>query len=388
MRTGSPTGDVDPRVLDVLLGVGIAMGVALVILADPGRIDPAPAPAAAYLFAVGFGLLMAVRRRHPRLVLVLTVIGIFVYYAIGFPPIGIALPASAALYSAAEQGHTSWAVALSALLTGVAAYFRIAEGQPTAYLLGYELLTNVALVAAAIALGVSVRARRQARVQAERIAALTSAEQQHRADQRLQTERVQIARDIHDVVGHTLSVVAVHANVADEAIGHDDEAAHRAVAQIRATTAETMGELRATVRLLRDPGTVAPGLAGLARLTDPAREAGLTVETAVDVSNGALSGAIDAAAYRIVQESLTNVLRHADAQRVEIAARVADGTLHLDVIDDGVGSVPEPPAERAGGHGIAGMAERATLLGGTLTAGPREGGGFAVRALLPARLDR
>ncbi|TDE98868.1 sensor histidine kinase [Occultella glacieicola] len=382
-------GEVDPRVLDALLGVGIAMSVALLILADPGRVDPEPAPAVAYLFAVGFGLLMAIRRRFSRLVLVLTVAGVFVYYALGFPPIGIALPGVAALYSASEQGHPWWSAAWSALLIGVAAYFRIAEGQPTAYLLGYELLTNVALAAAAIALGVSVRTRRRARAQAERIAALTSAEQQYLADQRLQTERVQIARDVHDVVGHTLSVVAVHANVADEAIGHDDEAAHHAVAQIRATTAETMGELRATVRLLRDPGTVAPGLAGLARLTDPAREAGLEVGTEVDVPEGALSGAIDAAAYRIVQESLTNVLRHARAHRVEISAEVADGRLHLSVVDDGVGAGRDAgSAAGAGGHGIAGMSERANLLGGTLTARPRQGGGFAVHAHLPARLDR
>ncbi|WP_366246662.1 sensor histidine kinase, partial [Cellulosimicrobium cellulans] len=152
-------------------------------------------------------------------------------------------------------------------------------------------------------------------------------------------------------------------------------------------------ELRATVKVLRGPVPAdtprgATSLAGLDALVRPARAAGLDVVLDVDVPPGALDGAIDAAAYRIVQESLTNVLRHADARSATVSAHVADGRLLLRVADDGVGTAARTDGadEHGAGQGVAGMTERAALLGGRLEARDAPDGGFVVEAELPARL--
>ncbi|WP_235915569.1 sensor histidine kinase [Puerhibacterium puerhi] len=373
------------RRVDALLGVGVALAVAVVVLADldaTGRAGPA-----ALAFAAGFGLLAAARRTAPRALLVATVLGIFGYYVLQLPPIGIALPAVVALYSAAEAGRTGWALGAGAVLVGVAAWARIDEGLPATYLASYDLLTDVALVVAAVALGVSVRARRETRAHQERLRAAAAAEQARAGEQRLQEERVRIARDLHDVVGHTLSVISVHGNVAAEALDEDDAAARAAVGQILRATSTAMRELRTTVKVLRSPaqaperGTI--GLGGVAALADAARAAGLRVELDVAVPADALDGVVDAAAYRIVQESLTNTLRHAGATRAVVTAAVRGDRLEVTVTDDGHGRAR--PAG-TGGAGLAGMAERAAAVGGRLAAGDGPDGGFRVHATMPARL--
>ena len=377
---------VDPRVTDIALGLAMALVVAVVIAADPDALRHAGP--GAYLFAVGFGALVLLRRRAPRTVLVVTVLAVFVYYTLQFAPIGMALPAVAALYSAAELRRTGWAVGAGTALIAVSTYYRTVGNTPEEALTPYELVTDVALVAAAIALGVAVRLSREARVH-----------EAYAAEQRLQAERLRIARDLHDVVGHNLSVIALHSGVAAEAVGRDDDAARGALAHVREATSGTLHELRSTVRVLRGPvggppDVAAPesasaeapaptGLAGVSTLVRSAQAAGLDIDVTLDVPPGLLDGAIDAAAYRIVQESLTNVLRHAAATHVAVSVRVTDGRLVLRVADDGRGTghglVP--------GSGISGMRERVALLGGTLTMGDAPGGGFRVAADLPLRLE-
>lgn len=365
---------VDPRVTDVVLALAMALVVAVVIAADPDAARHAGP--GAYLFAMGFGALVLVRRRAPRTVLVVTVLAVFVYYTFQFAPIGMALPAVAAIYSAAELRRTGWAIGAGATLVGVATYYRTVGNTPEEALAPYDLVTNVALVAAAVALGVAVRLSREARGHEARA-----------AEQRLQAERLRIARDLHDVVGHNLSVIALHSGVAAEAVGRDDDAARRALGHVREATSGTLHELRSTVRLLRGPaggpGSAPTGLAGVETLADSARAAGLVVDVDLDVPAESLDGAVDAAAYRVVQESLTNVLRHAAAGRVVVSAKTAGGRLALRVSDDGRGAgqglVP--------GTGISGMRERVALLGGTLTTSDAPGGGFVVAADLPLRLE-
>ena len=207
----------DPRLVDALLALGITLAVGVVAAAEVP--DAGPVRPTAYLFAVGFGALMFLRRRAPRTVLVLTVLGVFGYYALGYRPIGIALPAVAALYSAADMDRTRWAIGSGVVLLGVSAFFRIRqEDLSAAYLFSYDLVTNVALIAAAIALGITVRLRRDAHRQQQRLGDLMAAESAMRAAERLQAERMRIARDLHDAVGHSLSVVAVQSNVAAEAL--------------------------------------------------------------------------------------------------------------------------------------------------------------------------
>lgn len=378
---------VDPRLVYALFGVGVALAVAVVIAADleeTGRAEPG-----AYLFAVGFGALMLGSRRAPRGVLALTVLGVFAYYFFEYPPIGIALPAVAALYAAAEAGRALWAVAASGVLVSVAAVALINEGRPVDFVISYEVLTNVALVATAIALGVSVRARREAREHLQRLHRLSVLDQARQAEHRLQEERIRIARDLHDLVGHTLSVIAVHNNVAAEAIGSDDAAARRAVRLIGETTSTTMRDLRATVRVLRSPETdadrQATGLCAVPALVRAAADAGLDIDLELDLPGGGLDGAVDAAGYRIVQESLTNVIRHAGATRAQVQASVHGDVLRLVVRDDGSGAAGGLRA----GAGLLGMQERAAVLGGRVWFGAaEEGRGFAVHAELPVRVGR
>jgi signal transduction histidine kinase len=390
----------NPRLVDALLALGITLAVGVVAAAEVP--DAGPVRPTAYLFAVGFGALMFLRRRAPCTVLVLTVLGVFGYYALGYRPIGIALPAVAALYSAADMDRTRWAIGSGVVLLGVSAFFRIRqEDLSAAYLFSYDLVTNVALIAAAIALGITVRMRRDAHRQQQRLGDLMAAESAMRAAERLQAERMRIARDLHDALGHSLSVVAVQSNVAAEALDrHDDGSAARAVEAIRSTASATIRELRTTVRVLRspvpadEPTRSVLGLAGLDRLAQTARDAGIQVTTAVD-SGQVLPAAIDSAAYRIVQEALTNVIRHSGARAATVTARVHGGRLDLEIADDGRGieadgSVGDParPAVTAAGHGVLGMRERATLLGGRLTATNGAHGGFVVCAELPAHLGR
>ncbi|RPF21825.1 sensor histidine kinase [Myceligenerans xiligouense] len=395
-------GRPSPWVTDVVLALAMALVLAVVIAAaieEEGRAEPG-----AYAFAAGLGALVLLRRPAPRLMLVLTVLGTFAYYTLGFVPIGMALPAVAALYSAAELRRTGWAVGAGAVLLAVATYYRVGDTDPSAYLTVYDLLTNVALVAAAIALGVAVRLGREARERAAEIRALTATQEARAAERRMQAERLRIARDLHDAVGHNLSVVALHANVAAEAVGRDDDAALGALAHVRSATSDTLHELRATVKLLRGrdvtaadatdresdaspgrPGRGAAGLAGIEALVAPARSTGLDVVADVDVPPGSIDAAVDAAASRILTEALTNVLRHAGARRARVAVALAGrggDRVRIEVSDDGAGS-----GGAAEGSGISGMRERAALLGGTLRAGDAPGGGFTVVADLPARLD-
>jgi len=378
------TDVVDQRLVDVVLGVGVTLGVAATIAVDldeTGRADPG-----AYLFAGAFGALVLARRQAPRAVLVATVLGVFLYYAVGYAPIGIALPAVVALASAAEAGHTRWAVGAGTVLVSAAAVALVEEGRPLDYLVSYEMLTNVALVATAVTLGASVRTRREARRHQEQLHQVVLAEQAREAEQRLREERLSIARDLHDVVGHALSVIALHGNVAAEAIGRDEDVARRAIGQIGRTTSATMRELRATVKVLRSPGgrpeLATLGLAGVPALVSAAREAGVDVVAELDVPGGVLDGAVDAAAYRIVQESLTNALRHSGASRVTVRAGVDGGRLELSVCDDGRG----PGDALRPGAGMAGIEERAVTLGGSVSFGRSDDGGFAVRARLPVRV--
>jgi signal transduction histidine kinase len=183
-------------------------------------------------------------------------------------------------------------------------------------------------------------------------------------------EQARLARELHDVIAHSLSVIVVQASAADDVFDARPDQARAALRSIEGAGREALGELR---RLLAGEQ---PGLEGLGELAEPLRAAGLEVEIAVAAS---ASPGVEGSAYRIVQEALTNTLRHARASRAEVTVRAAGGVLELDVRDDGRGGAFDDGA----GRGIAGMRERAALLGGTLDAGPLEGGGFRVHARIP-----
>ena len=370
----------DERLADAALAVAVALVIALVIATDPSAGPPLEAIAS----AAAFGALLLARRRVPVIVLIATILLIFAYYAAGFPPIGMVLPAVGALYSVAERDRTGWGIGCAVVLVSVSSFFRLEDPEPQAALSGYGFVTELALAAASLALGAAVRLAREARESSARIAELSAAEEALAAEARMHQERMRIARDLHDTIGHSLSVASLHAGVAAEAA--DEHSARSALEEVRAATSESLRELRRTVKVLRAEPSAGPapalGLASLDRVLETARAAGVEVDTELSVPAESLPRPVDAAAYRIVQESMTNVLRHAGATRVHVRAELIDGSLSLRISDDGPGR--PPGTGRPLGTGISGMRERAELLGGTLTAG-RGPDGFTVQAQLPAR---
>ncbi|GAA1670963.1 sensor histidine kinase [Glycomyces endophyticus] len=203
-------------------------------------------------------------------------------------------------------------------------------------------------------------------------------------------ERIRIARDLHDAVGHHLSLINVQTAAALRKLRKDPAYRTEEVLEIVAeTTRLSLRELRAMVGVLREAGEdpptgPGPSLDQLPSLADAARASGLEVELRVDGSTEP-PAAVDAAAYRVVQEALTNVLRHARASRVHVTVVIGTSTLALAVVDDGKG---DAKGANLAGNGLTGMRERAEGLGGTFNAGPREDGGFAVEAAWPLEVPK
>jgi signal transduction histidine kinase len=236
-------------------------------------------------------------------------------------------------------------------------------------------------------LGVFVRARREAASLAERNAAL-----QRQAERAVAAEQARIARELHDIVAHHLTVVVLQAPRA-RASGRPAAAS---LEKIEHSGRQALTEMRRLLSVLREPGdgtglAPQPGVGDLAALAESVRGAGLPVRLAIDGDYRKLPAAVDVSAYRIVQEALTNVLKHAGPARAEVTVCCLGGALTIEVTDDGAGAAaassqpagPQPWGSRAWGQGLVGMRERAAMFGGELLAGPCPGGGFAVHARLP-----
>ncbi|MFI7281331.1 sensor histidine kinase [Micromonospora chersina] len=207
-----------------------------------------------------------------------------------------------------------------------------------------------------------------------------------RQRQVLARERERISRELHDVVAHHVAVIAVQAAAAEDVFDAHPERARAALGAINVAARSALTELRAMLHALAtddgtDPDGPQPGLAQLDTLADAVRAVGIEVTVDRDAGAEDLPGGVQLSAYRIVQESLTNALRHSRATRAEVSVRYDDGVLRLAVVDDGTAAPRRPGA--GAGRGIVGMRERARLLGGTLEAGPLPAGGFRVEARLP-----
>jgi signal transduction histidine kinase len=226
--------------------------------------------------------------------------------------------------------------------------------------------------------GVLVRIRRRAVALAERNEAL-----QRQAEQAAGAERTRIARELHDIVAHHLSVIVLQAAGA-RASGQAPEAA---LEKIETSGRQALAETRRLLGVLRDCGEEAgfapqPGIDDLNALAASVRDAGLPVNLTISGDAAAVPAAVDVSVYRIVQEALTNVLKHAGRARADVTIGYADSGVTIEVTDDGTREIDGQAL--LGGHGLAGMRERAAIFGGELRAGPRGGGGFAVHARLPA----
>jgi signal transduction histidine kinase len=241
------------------------------------------------------------------------------------------------------------------------------------------VVRNIAFVLLAIAAGEVLRSRR---VSEQR--SIQSAEQA--TLRRVGEERLRIAREIHDVVAHAMTAINVQAGVAAHLLERDPGQAYDALRNIKHTSGAALTDLRSTLEVLRDPASAAPlgppaALGDIAELTGGLRSAGVTVTLDVD-SAADVPAPVQSVAYRIVQEALTNVARHAQASGATVSVRRVPGAITLDVTDDGATSASAITAETLG-NGVRGMHERAAALGGRVEAGPKDGAGWRVHAWLP-----
>jgi signal transduction histidine kinase len=209
-------------------------------------------------------------------------------------------------------------------------------------------------------------------------------EREERARLAVAEERARIARELHDVVGHSVSVMTVQASAVRRLLNPEQEREREALLIVEQTGREAMAEMRRMVGVLRRPEEAPalapqPSLEHLEKLVEQAREAGLPVSLKVEGDAVQLPAGVDLTAYRLVQEGLTNALKHARADHAEVLVRYADGNVELTVTDDGSGE----GGGDSGGHGLVGMRERVSVYGGELEAGPRPEGGFRLRARLP-----
>ncbi|MFD3339309.1 sensor histidine kinase [Streptomyces anthocyanicus] len=343
--------------------------------AERAALDPF---ARVLLFVTGAALLW--RQRYPVPVVFGTAVTTLVYLGAGYPYGPVFVAVAVACFCAVVTGHrrAAWA-AMGTLWAGHALvahwlYRWLPPSGDSAASWGQELVIATWVVAIA-ALSELARARREqwARERAERAQAA-----RRRADE----ERLRIARELHDVLAHSISVINVQAGVGLALLDTDPEQARTALTTIKDQSKEALGEVRQVLDTLRTPGDAprapAPGLDRLPELVEQAAGAGLTVE--VEGKPPRLSPGTDLAAFRIVQEALTNVVRHSGSRHARVRLGRDGGTLLLRVDDDG----PATGAEAGGsGNGLAGMRERAAALGGTIEAGPRPDGGFRVLAALP-----
>ncbi|MEV4417737.1 histidine kinase [Catellatospora sp. NPDC049609] len=371
-----------PTRTDALLAVGTFCLVAAAVATHGGA---AAQLAPGYAFAAWFGALPLLGRSRPVLALLAVAAGIVAYYMLDLAPIGLAVPAAAVLYTAAERGRTRAAAVVAGTLLASSIGIRLAEGDDASIVLGLSLGSEGALMVAVIALGDAVRSRRALRAELARQAAAAAEERRAEAARQVEAERLRIAREVHDTLGHAISVVTLHSAVAEEAL--DDGASEQvraALGAIRAAGGGAMAELRATLGTLRreaDRREPMPGLDEIPALLDGLARAGLPVALHVSGELSTVPTVVGTTAYRVVQEALTNVLRHARATRAEVAVRVTGALLTLEVVDDGRGVAPAEPG--APGYGLRGMSERIALLGGTVDVGTSALGGFRVHADLP-----
>ena len=342
------------------------------------RGHPVPHPTAALLLVAVACLVLAGRRRWPVAVLAISVAAVTAYTLLGYVNGAALIAPVIALYAAVTRLSALRAVAAGLVTVGVLMAASAARN-PFGYISagGYYLipLMGVAVVFGGIAV-----------VNRRAYAASIQDRAEEDARRRIDEERLRIARELHDVVAHTMATINVQAGVAAHVLPTKPEAAADALQAIKTASKEGLRELRAILNVLRqaddaDPVQPAPGLAQLDALVEGARRAGLPITLTVTGPPFPLPAAVDLAAYRIVQESLTNVIRHAGPAVATVSVSYYPDELDIDVTDTGHGP-PASPGSTAG-HGQAGMRERAAAVGGTVQTGPCPGGGYQVTARLP-----
>jgi len=350
----------------MLLGVVVTVGTAGANGAGEGaeRDQVAPAAALALLAA-----LMVLAHRWPVVAIGGSALVVAAYFALGYADGPVYLIVPLATFAVARERHPRewwpWAAAVVALLV-VGQVLRAASGDETWHQTVWQALGQAAFIAAAGAIGTTLRTRREAR--------------DERVQRAATEEQLRMAQDLHDGVGHGLAVIAMQAGIALHVLDQEPAKARQSLEAIRDQSREALDALRSELARMSGqpaPRKALPGLDAVPALVDRVRAAGLEVDLAAPSAE--LPAAIDHAAYVVVQESLTNVLRHARASRASVTLRLEGDRLLVTVADDGPGAQVTGQDE---GMGISGMRARVEALGGTFEAGP-SAPGFRVRATLP-----
>jgi signal transduction histidine kinase len=375
---------------DVLLGLFVAAMQVQGTVAKPDEVGSRPLTDfghLGYALLIVSGLALAGRRRWPVAVFITAALASLAYYTIGFSdgPGWIGLFVALYTLTAYGDGRRSLAIAGVGITVLTVGWFVAATDIEPVAAIGWVFFRISASVMAA-ALGESVRSRREVAADALERARQAERTREEEARSRVDAERLRIAREVHDTVAHAIAIINVQAGVTAYLLDKRPEGAHEALVTIERTSAQALHEMRAVLGVLRDSdnGRVPhPGLEQVNDLTAVAREAGLDITLEVGSAAPPVPSAVDHTAYRIVQESLTNVIRHVGPTRVTVALDYGTDALEVRVTDDGGQDAGDAGAGATPGRGIAGMRERCVLLGGELAAGPRPCGGFEITARLP-----
>nr|WP_042195227.1 sensor histidine kinase [Kibdelosporangium sp. MJ126-NF4]CEL21819.1 two-component system sensor kinase [Kibdelosporangium sp. MJ126-NF4]CTQ92598.1 two-component system sensor kinase [Kibdelosporangium sp. MJ126-NF4] len=351
-----------------------------------------------YILLVASGAAVAVRRRWPVAVFAVTALASTVYYALDFPdgPGWLGLFVAIYTLTALGDGRRSLVTAGAGIAAMAACWLIAAADIEPPAAIGWVFFRIGASVMSA-ALGESVRSRRFIAAEALERAELAERTREDEARARVDEERLRIAREVHDTVAHAIAIINVQSGVTAHVLDKRPERAREALEAIEKTSSQALQEMRAILGVLRDDndGRVPhPGLGQIDELTAKAREAGLDVDIEASSPPPPIPSAIGSAVYRILQESITNVIRHVGTTRVTVALDYGTDAVEIRVRDEGRrdeavlrlgdGRVKNGLADQdKPGRGIRGMRERCQLLGGELDAGPLPGGGFAVTARLP-----
>ncbi|MFD3486676.1 sensor histidine kinase [Streptomyces sp. NPDC058665] len=380
-------GPVPPLASDLL----VAAGVGLFTAADAAVNDPEYRQADWFtwlLVAVSLIALVA-RRRRPMLVVTVTGAACAGWALYGHIGELLNLPVIVALYTVAVQGdrrRTVWTGVVAAVVSGAVA---LAVGHDVANPQGLPMLEMIWPLVPLL-LGEAVRTRRELLHEYEARAARAEEDREREAARRVHEERVRIARELHDIVAHTVTAMTVQAGVALDALDARPEISRKAMRQVRDSGKEAVRELRATVTVLRgrddEPTAPVPGISRLGELVERFDGGDVELVMRQEGELDGLSPMAQLAVHRIVQEALTNVVRHSGARHAAVSVVRHDDRLVVEIANDGAGggAGPGEPPQARGGFGLIGMRERAVAAGGGVEYGPVPGGGFLVRAWLPA----
>jgi signal transduction histidine kinase len=374
-----------PAELGLVLIVAVAIELQVAVAWDPG-LDPAGWPG--YVMGALMALVLVARKRWPLGVVLAVALLLTIYNLLKQPGFSPVVPMAVPLYNAARAGRLWWAATAAVIAVGTTLGYNLIEDQ-SAMTAGFSrAVLNAALLVALLLLGETVRSRRALADEMRRAAAHAALEREAEANRKTTQERLHIARELHDVLAHTLAGAAVQAGVAADTLADDPKTSRIAIEAVRGACREARTELAATLGVLRAGGppdrAPMPGINQLAGLFDLVRDAGLRVDLSVEGEQAEVPPTVSLTTFRIVQESLTNVVRHAQARSVQVSLTYNTADLTLSITDDGIGS----PAQPQTGFGLIGMRERAAAIGGRFTAGDHPAGGYQVVAALPTEPAR